>query len=33
MSNFTPSQFDLLASRLPFALATNQEASEGRPVA
>ncbi|MER8477751.1 aldo/keto reductase [Mesorhizobium sp. M0815] len=24
VSNFTPSQFDLLASRLPFALATNQ---------
>ncbi len=24
VSNFTPSQFDLLASRLPFSLATNQ---------
>lgn len=24
VSNFTPSQFDLLASRMPFALATNQ---------
>jgi predicted oxidoreductase len=24
VSNFTPSQFDLLASRFPFALATNQ---------
>lgn len=24
VSNFTPAQFDLLASRLPFALATNQ---------